>query len=683
MKLKFQKLLYRDLIYVGAFFAVGLLYLFLYLQRRQERSSLWFSLFCFMMALRGQLTETSMLDKLFSDQWIETLLRLEYVNLTILVIVFYFFITSLFPDHHPKIPWLPITLPSMAYALISVVLPIRLVTLILPIYQAFLIIVALYCFLLMINAVKDKKEWAVIMLLLMILVVASSLLDVLYFNHIISIGPFSSHFMFLMVLFQGVLLITRFTRSMDVLEKLHRENNKTTRALLTSKKQIEDQNLQLNQLTFIDQLTQLPNRISFQNMLENKMAQARREDRLLAVIYLDMDNFRRLNETLGQQSGDQILYRFSQRIKKTMRKSDRLFRYTSDEFVILVEDLKQVDQLEIICNKLFGAFVDPFNINNEDFFITLSIGIAHWNHDDKNDDINTLVRKADVALAKAKDQGKNGRVYYTQDMDRELLLQTAMTQRMKNALENDYFELFYQAQIDLSTGLLHGFEALIRWNDADEGYISPGQFIPLAEENGFIVQIGKWVLQESCRQLRQWLDMGHRDFTLSVNLSVHQFERDDLIPHLKEVIEQYEIPPQYLVLELTESSLMMDSQRIIERMYQLRDLGLKIAIDDFGTGYSNLGYLSSFPLDILKIDRMFISNIRNNDKDRKLVTAIINIAHSLDLEVVAEGVEEEVDRIMLGQQGCHYIQCFLYSKPCPHGEAESFFDFIADLSRKS
>jgi len=676
----YNRELFRDLFFAGSFFSVAILYFLLFMKNRKELSALWFACICVLIMIRLLLVQTAFLDKLTPDSWNTAMLRVEYTAMALVVMAFYLYALSLFHTHNPTRKQLWILLPSALYALICVTTSLLFFSKLLRLYQCIIIITGFSALFYVIRALRRRKEGARSILFLFSVMLAGAILDILYFNHIISSGPFTGYAMYAGLMVQGLLLINRFTRNQERVRHLSQNYRKANMALFTNQRKIEEQDKRLNQLAFTDQLTQLPNRISMLDILGNKIDLARREKKLLALYYLDLDNFKRINDTLGQKIGDALLYAFARHMKQTLRRSDNIFRITSDEFIVVAEGLREMEQVSLLAKKLIGSMVDPFLINGHELYMTLSIGIAWWECNMKDEDINSLIRKADIAVGKAKELGKNNFVFYTPEMDKEFSFKVKLEDRMRNALEQEEFQLYYQAQIDLRTGSLHGFEALIRWIDPQEGMISPEHFIPLAEQSGLIIELGKWTLKESCRQLRVWLDKGYRDFTLSVNLSMKQFEREDLIPFISSLISEWEIPPCYLVMELTESSLMMDARLIKEKMDQLKSLGLKIAIDDFGTGYSNLGYLSSFPLDILKIDRMFIQNIRNNEKDRKLVLAIINIAHSLQLEIVAEGVEEEGDKDMLFSQGCYCIQGYLFSFPSPSEEMEDFFSLSPDPS---
>lgn len=672
---KEQWKLYRDIFFTGTFLAVAFLYLILYFRRKKESYSLWFGLICLLMALRVLLTDSALIDRFTPEEWIPLLMKVEYAGLILLVSCFFMFTLQMFPEKRGKILIVVTLFPSLIYLGIVLISPMRFYTSLLHFYQGVILFTGGISFYRVFAAWLHKRQWAGSLLALIVAMMIASVIDILYYDHRITFGPITGYMTYLAILSQGYILINRFARNQDRLEDLSSDYRKANVALYSNQKKIEEQNKRLNQLAFVDQLTQLPNRISMQEILGNKLELARREGNLLGVFYIDIDNFKRLNDTLGQGMGDTILYHIAQRLKQSLRKSDNLFRISGDEFLILAEDLKQEDQVSIVAEKIQNIFKLPLKVEGNDYFITASTGVAHWSQDHKTDSITALVRKADVAVTKAKEQGKNCYVFYTREMDQELSYRVRIEEKMRQALLEDHFVLFYQAQIDMDTGRLHGFEALIRWMDPEEGMIPPDQFIPFAETSGMIVEIGKWVLNESCRQIREWLDSGFRDFSLSVNLSARQFEREDLIPFISEVISRWLIPPEYLVLELTESSLMMDVEKITDKMIHLKELGLRIAIDDFGTGYSNLSYLSSFPLDILKIDKMFISNIQKNDKDRKLVFAIINIAHSLGLDIVAEGVESEDDKELLCSKGCRYIQGYLYSRPNPKDDALEFFDF--------
>jgi len=665
--------LLTDLVFAGTFLAIGILYLLLYLMSRKDISALWFSLICFMIMLRLFLTKSSIIDNLAGDQWIVFLLRLEYISMILAVSFFYLFSIALFHNHYPYFKqWLLLS-PSIAYLITCIVTPLLFFSRILPIYQGVILMTGGASAYYIVKAWRQKKEWAFYILIIILAMLLAAIMDILYYNHIITLGPVTGYAMYIGIMIQGIMLVSRFSRNQEQVRNLSKDYRRANMALYNNQQMIEEQNQRLNQLAFIDQLTQIPNRVHMLDILGSKQELARREGNLLSLFYVDIDNFKRVNDTLGQQIGDAALFQFAQHLKGILRKSDNLFRMTSDEFVILVESIKERNQMVQLAEKILKAFRGFFLVEEHKIYLSVSIGIAYLHKNKPNESINALIRKANIALNRAKEQGKNGYAFYTESMDKELSYRVKLEDKMRGALEKKQFQLYYQAQVDVREGKLHGFEALIRWNDPEDGLISPGQFIPLAEQSGLIVEIGKWTLQESCRQLHLWLEAGYRDFTIAVNLSARQFEREDLFPFIQELLTTWKIPRGYLVLELTENSLMINSTIIKEKMEKLKELGIKIAIDDFGTGYSNLSYLSAFPLDYLKIDKQFISNIRNNEKDRRLVIAIINIAHSLELELIAEGVEDSLDKDLLFSHGCYCIQGYLFSQPEPSEFAEDFF----------
>lgn len=430
-----------------------------------------------------------------------------------------------------------------------------------------------------------------------------------------------------------------------------------------------------------DQLTGLPNRVLLNDRLEHMLAEGERYQRLGAVIFLDLDNFKNINDTLGHAEGDELLKAVAKRLKKRMRGSDTLARHGGDEFILIIQDLKKVEHITRVMDGIFSEFSEPFNLKGQKFFVSTSIGVSFYPNDGK--DADTLLKNADIAMYKAKGDGKNTYQLFDSAMNEKALERVILESKLRNAIESEDFILHYQPQIDINSGETVGLEALVRWEEKEIGLIPPGQFIPLAEDTGLIVPIGEWVLHTACLQNRLWQDKGLNPVNMAVNVSLRQFKQSDFVDNVKRVIADTNLNPKYLELELTESSIMEDVKSNIELLHELKSLGLKLSIDDFGTGYSSFEYLKQLPVDILKIDLSFIRDITENADDAAIVEAIIKVAHALKLEVIAEGVETIDQLRLLDQLQCDKMQGYLVSKPvAPSEEFERFlaknWRFIVD-----
>jgi len=411
-----------------------------------------------------------------------------------------------------------------------------------------------------------------------------------------------------------------------------------------------------------DALTGLPNRTLFQERLTRAMQDAIRLEKLLAVVLLDLDNFKAINDGWGHNYGDQLLSGVAGRLKETLRTGDTVARLGGDEFALILSDLVQVDDIGQIINKVLKAFAASFRIGEYDVYAGLSLGITVFPVD--GEDVSTLLRNADMAMYRAKAEGRGCARYFTRGLNNlmqdSLLLQT----HLKHSVEAGELELYYQPQVNLHSGEISGVEALLRWSHVELGSVSPARFIPVAEACGLIVPIGAWVLATACKQIRAWQDAG-TPVRVAVNLSAHQFRQHDLTQSVRDALAQSGASPALLELELTESAVMEEPEPAARLLDDLAQMGVTIAIDDFGTGYSSLAYLKVFSLHKIKIDRSFVQDLALDPDDAAIVGGLIGLAHSLGLSVIAEGVENEDQRAMLQQLGCDEFQGWLYSKALP------------------
>lgn len=432
---------------------------------------------------------------------------------------------------------------------------------------------------------------------------------------------------------------------------------------------------QLTYLAYHDMLTGLPNRQMFQQSLNLSIRGSKASERKLSVMFIDLDRFKNVNDTFGHAFGDQLLIVAAERLKVGLRAGDRVSRQGGDEFTVLAEDTANIQDAEKIARKIIQLLCQPFNIDGHELRVGCSIGIAMYPTD--GEDAITLMKNADTAMYRAKERGKNGFQFYTPEMNDTVIQKLVMEEWLNKAMEQDEFILYYQPQVDIFTKRMNGMEALLRWNHPRLGFISPAEFIPLAEETGIIIPLGKWVLRTACKQNKAWQLWGYPPLKMAVNISPVQFHQHDFVQVVLDALGESGLEPQYLELEITEGIAMHHVDQVIEKLQMLRDLGVHISMDDFGTGYSSLNYLKKFPINKLKIAQQFVRDITEDPDDAAIVQAIMAMAHSLKLNVIAEGVETEEQLAFLLDVKCREIQGYIYSKPIP---AEEFFSLLKRTS---
>lgn len=411
-----------------------------------------------------------------------------------------------------------------------------------------------------------------------------------------------------------------------------------------------------------DALTALPNRNLFQDRLAQAMSLAKRHERLLAVVFIDMDNFKAINDGWGHAHGDTLLIEVAQRLRALSREGDSVARLGGDEFALLLSELAHAEDAGRIAERVLKALSPAIRLEQHEVFIGASLGVTVFPAD--GDDVTTLLRNADMAMYQAKSEGRGCVRFFTADLDSRIRDTLVMQTYLKYALENGEFELHYQPQVEMRTGRVCGVEALLRWRHPELGDVSPARFIPVAEASGLIVPLGAWVLETACRQCRDWQSAGMH-VRVAVNLSSHQFRQPDFSRQVHEVLQRTGAMPHLLELELTESAVMDEPRATAQVLGELEKLGVQIAIDDFGTGYSSLAWLKTFPLHRLKIDRTFVKDLATDPDDAAIVRGLIGLAHSLGMQVIAEGVEEEDQRVMLARLSCDEYQGWLFSKALP------------------
>jgi diguanylate cyclase (GGDEF)-like protein len=419
--------------------------------------------------------------------------------------------------------------------------------------------------------------------------------------------------------------------------------------------------VEIEHLAYHDALTGLPNRPLFIDRLIVALAQANRGTQKLAVFFLDLDRFKDINDSLGHSVGDTLLKAVAERVRRCVREGDTVARFGGDEFTLLVPRIDNVEDAAKIAQKIIETLKIPFFIHDRELFVTTSIGISIFPGD--GHDPETLVRNADAAMYRAKDQGRDNYQLYAPAMNERALERLALENMLRKALANHELVLFYQPLVDLSTRRIVGAEALIRWQHPELGLLSPAHFISVAELSGLIIPIGEWVLRTACRQLKVWQRKFDPELSISINLSARQFQQPDLVGQIRSAIVETGVNAGSVELEITESNAMQNAENTIYSLRELKTLGVRIAMDDFGTGYSSLNYLKRFPIDTLKLDQSFVRDIRTDSSDAAIVSAVISMAHSLHLSVVAEGVETEEQLAFLALQQCDVIQGYLFSQP--------------------
>jgi diguanylate cyclase (GGDEF)-like protein len=391
------------------------------------------------------------------------------------------------------------------------------------------------------------------------------------------------------------------------------------------------------------------------------MAQARRNDNLTAILFLDLDRFKTINDTLGHHVGDQLLKAVAQRLKINSRTTDTIARLGGDEFTIIVENMSHIDEAAFLADKICRVMMSPFAISEQQVFVTASIGVTVYPFDDT--DYQRLIRNADTAMYRAKDKGGNTYEFYSPDMNAQIQEWLTLENNLRHALTNDEFSLCYQPRVDMKTHTTIGMEALLRWNNPSLGCVSPAKFIPVLEETGLIDTVGEWIISTAIQQAKVWHNQGWENLRVSINISPRQFRQCDLLAYVRQTLELHQFPSHNLELEITESLLVENIDTTISMLNSLSNLGIHISLDDFGTGYSSLSYLKRFPINTIKIDRSFVKDITTDPDDAAIASAIIAMGRSLKMNITAEGVETFEQLRHLTELGCDEAQGFFFSKP--------------------
>lgn len=427
----------------------------------------------------------------------------------------------------------------------------------------------------------------------------------------------------------------------------------------------------LNRLALVDNLTELPNRLAFLERLTSEITEVNKKKSQLAVMFLDLDHFKYINDTMGHKTGDKLLLAVTKRLVTLLPPNVRIYRMGGDEFTFILPSKKSADQAKEIAEHIVKAFQDSFTVNQHEVFITASMGISIYPVNSQ--DAEQLMKHAETAMYRAKETGRNSFQFYLKLLDEDGIERVKLETMLRHALERNELVVYYQPRVDTITGNLVCTEALVRWMHPQEGMISPKDFIPLAEDTGLIVQVGEQVLRKACAQRKKWFNEGYTNFRLSVNFSPRQFKQADMPETIAQALKASGLPPELLELEITESAAMQDVNYAILMLRVLKEMGLTIAIDDFGTGYSSLSYLKKFPIDVLKIDQSFTSGIHKDADDAAIVRAIIAMGNSLKLDITAEGVETSEQLLFLEQLKCREVQGYLIGKPM---NAETFEEWM-------
>ena len=441
-------------------------------------------------------------------------------------------------------------------------------------------------------------------------------------------------------------------------------------AIFTDISEIKKSEAKMRSMAMHDSLTGLPNRTMMSSMMSHSIKSAKRQHELMAIMFIDLDNFKTINDNYGHKEGDNVLIETAKRLKDVLREEDIVYRFGGDEFIVTLEHIKNSEDIAKIAQKLNQSLQIPYQTNDYTFYISCSIGIAIYPNDASS--VDELIKNADAAMYQAKNKGKNRYSFYSHELGKQIQEELHIENLLRKSVENSEFEIYYQPKIDTKTLRITGLEALLRWNSKEKGVLSPAKFIPIAEKTGLIIPLGNWVLLQACKQIKKWHDNKLYTGNISVNISGVQLDNKNFVNSIKHVLKESGLSPYYLDLEVTESVLMNDLKHWSNTLDEIRDIGIDISIDDFGTGYSSLSYLRELPVDELKIDKSFIDDIPGDKDACAIVKSIISLAKTLSYKTVAEGVEKKEQQKYLVENGCDIIQGYYYSKPLSATDMEDF-----------
>ena len=645
----------RDWMFVGAFLFIGIYHGVMFLLQRRERLLAWFALVCLALAVNSGCNNSVFWNSLFpAVPWVG-FLRLEYLSFYTLVVSFVFFLGEFLGRQLPKRALHLYLGINAALALLSLAGPIFWMTYAIRIGQALFVAAALWFTVQAAIGLKMKEPYSLPVLIGIIIAGSIAAHDALYYAGILGRFPLADYAGIIFVGIQSFSLAVRFTKALDKQREL--SDN------------LAAANERLELMVEEDAVTGLPNRIALHRNLTDEIARAQRSGRALSLLFIDMDNFKHVNDTMGHQAGDEILRRVADRMHRVVRKTDRLFRIGGDEFVLLCLDLASPDDVLRIAQSLTSLLRQTFGLSEREIFLGASIGVAVY--PDHGTDATTLLQNADAAMYASKRAGKGRYSLFTDVMGWKANEHVSVGGRLPRALQANLLSVVFQPQVDTKSLEMVSVEALLRWSDPELGIVPPSRFIPVAEESGLIVPIGRWVLEHTLLIFEN-LKKLDRNVNVGINLSAEQLTYVDLVPEFRKIIRMTNFDPRRLVLEVTEHAVMRNWSTSIKTLNDLRNLGIRIALDDFGTGYSSLGNIRLVPADQLKIDMSFVRNISRSRKDEQLVRWITQLGHELDLEVCAEGIETKEQQEILTEIGVDLLQGFLFSRPV---EAVRAFEF--------
>lgn len=473
-----------------------------------------------------------------------------------------------------------------------------------------------------------------------------------------------------------VIIILLFLHRNAQLLKYQKQINLKNKELEDINEKLKNQKDEINFIAYHDHLTNLPNRVNFKDKLEHAIKVAKRSEKQIAILFVDLDRFKFINDTLGHHIGDSMLQTVANRIKKVLRETDTLARIGGDEFTVILENIKNENDPAFVSEKILSTVKEPIEIKNYTLNTTASIGIALYPADGK--DSATITKNADNAMYLAKDEGKNNYQYYTKKLSKDIHKKLKIEHKLKSAIENKELSLVYQPQYNIQTGKVVGAEALLRWNSKELGNVPPSDFIPISEDSGAIITIGKWVFMNACKEFLKWKNMGLSLDFIAINASSVQFNQQDIVKSFEYIVDTLGIDAKNVEIEITERYIMEHTEQNKTILDELRKIGFKISVDDFGTGYSSMSYLKKLPLDAIKIDKSFIDDIPSNQNDTEITKAIIALSKSLDYKVIAEGIEQQDQEDFLSHYKCDIGQGYLFSKPLT---SEEFIEFLKKKSQ--
>jgi len=469
------------------------------------------------------------------------------------------------------------------------------------------------------------------------------------------------------VLFTAIVLYLMVNNIMKVIQQKEDSREKSYKKLIESENKLKESMNEIKKFEYYDFLTCLPNRGFMLKKIENILKESDDKTRF-SLLFLDLDNFKMVNDIFGHDYGDQLLKNIAWELRKCIDDRDIVARLGGDEFLILFADMCDKEKIEEKARRIINLFSRQWNLSDREFFITASAGIVIYPYD--GTDLQTLYKNGDTAMYQAKDSGKNCFLFFSQYMNEKVSEKLELENKLRKAIRNREFIVYYQPQIDIKTMQVKGVEALVRWNHPTEGIIQPAKFIPLAEESGLIVEIDEFVLRTACKQLKAWMDSEINPVTVSINLTSKEFQQANFTGLLKEIIRETGLKADFIELEITESLIMKDIDFTLNILKDLKSIGVKISLDDFGTGYSSLNYLKRLPIDTIKIDKSFIDEITEDSKEEAIAESIIALAHKMNLSVIAEGIETEKQLEFIREQKCDKAQGYYFSKPLPVEEIE-------------